>query len=33
MNAYDERGSDSKNFAARIAEIIATIAKIWQKEF
>jgi hypothetical protein len=29
MNARDERGSDSKNFDARIAEIEATVVKIW----
>jgi hypothetical protein len=29
MNAQDERGSDSENFDARIAEIGATIVKIW----
>jgi hypothetical protein len=33
MDAYDKMGSDSENFGARIAEIGATIAKIWRKEF
>jgi hypothetical protein len=33
MNAYDERGSDSENFGARITEIGVTVAKIWRKEF
>jgi hypothetical protein len=33
MNAYNERGSGSENFGVRIAQIGATVAKIWQKEF
>jgi hypothetical protein len=33
MNAEDERGSDSKNFGARITKIRVTVAKIWRKEF
>jgi hypothetical protein len=32
MNALDERGSDSENFGARIAEIGVTVVKIWRKE-
>jgi hypothetical protein len=32
MIAYDERGSDSENFGARITKIRVTVAKIWRKE-
>jgi hypothetical protein len=32
MNAEDERGSDSENFGARIAEIGVAVAKIWALE-
>jgi hypothetical protein len=32
MIAYDERGSDSENFGARLAEIRVTVAKIWALE-
>jgi hypothetical protein len=32
MNAQEERGSDSENFGARIAEIGVTVVKIWRKE-
>jgi hypothetical protein len=32
MNTKDERGSDSMNFGARIAEIRVTVAKMWRKE-
>jgi hypothetical protein len=32
MNAWNERGSDSKNFDERITEFGVTVAKIWQKE-
>jgi hypothetical protein len=32
MNAYDEIGSDSKNFGARIAKIRVTVVKIWALE-
>jgi hypothetical protein len=29
MNAWNERGSDSKNFGERITEIGVIVAKIW----
>jgi hypothetical protein len=29
MNAWNERGSDSKNFGKRITEFEVTVAKIW----
>jgi hypothetical protein len=32
MNAWNERGSDSKNFGERITEFGVTDAKIWRKE-
>jgi hypothetical protein len=32
INAYDESGSDSENFGARIAEIGVTVVKIWALE-
>jgi hypothetical protein len=32
MNAWNDRGSDSKNFGERITEFGVMVAKIWQKE-
>jgi hypothetical protein len=29
MNAWNERGSDSKNFGERITEFGVTVEKIW----
>jgi hypothetical protein len=32
MNAWNEIGSDSKNFCEKITEFKVTVAKIWRKE-
>jgi hypothetical protein len=32
MNAWNERGSDSKNFGKRITEFGVRVAKIWREE-